>query len=52
MEHQLLVSADHVNTLGENINKEIHGSSLLEASKEFGLETNAEKIRYVFMICH
>jgi hypothetical protein len=50
--HQLLVCADNVNLLGDNIdiimkNKE----TLIEASKEVGLEINIEKTKYM-LVCH
>jgi hypothetical protein len=48
--HQLLAYADDVNPLGDNIdtikkNIEI----LIVASKEVGLEVNAEKTKYMFL---
>jgi hypothetical protein len=44
--HQLLVSPDNVNLLGENANV-THKSTkaLSDASKEAGLELNAEKTK-------
>jgi hypothetical protein len=44
--HQLLVSADGVNLLGGNINKiKKNTETQIDASKENGLEVNAEKLR-------
>jgi hypothetical protein len=50
--HQLLVYADNVNLLGDNVNtiKE-NIETLLEASRDIGLEINAEKTKYM-MSCH
>ena len=48
--HQLLVYADNVNTLGESIHtvKE-NAKALIVASKEIGLEVNADTTKYMVM---
>jgi sorting nexin-29 len=51
--HQLLVYADDVNLLGENINIiKKYAEALLDVSREIGLEVNSEKTKYMFVSCH
>ena len=48
--HQLLVYADDVNILGESVHTvKKNAEALVVASKEIGLEVNADKTKYVFM---
>jgi hypothetical protein len=51
--HQLLVYADEVILLGENINIiKKNAEAVLDASKEIGLEVKSEKTKYLFMSRH
>jgi hypothetical protein len=51
--HQLLVCADDVNLLADNILYSIKkNAEAVNASEEVGLEANAEKIVYMLMSHH
>jgi hypothetical protein len=51
--HQLLVYADDVNLLGDNIDTiKQNIQTLFDASKEVGLEVNAEKTKYMLLSPH
>jgi hypothetical protein len=48
--HQLLVSADNVNLLGDNIDTiKKNTQTLIVASKEVGLEVNTEETKYMLL---
>jgi hypothetical protein len=48
--HQLLVYADDVALLGDSANSiKENSETLLEASRDIGLEINAEKTKYMIM---
>jgi hypothetical protein len=48
--HQLLVYADDVNLLGDNIDTiKRNTQTLIDASKKIGLEVNTEKTKYMLL---
>jgi len=51
--HHILICADDVNLLEKNIHIiKKNTETLLDASKEVGIEGNAEKTKYMFMSHH
>jgi ribosomal protein S2 len=51
--HQVLVYADDVNLLGDNIDTiKRNIQTLIDASKKVGLEVNTEKTKYMFLTRH
>jgi hypothetical protein len=51
--HQLLAYADDVNLLGDNVGTiKKNAQTLIDASKEVGLEVNTEKTKYMLLSRH
>jgi hypothetical protein len=51
--HQFLAFADNVSLLGDNQDTiEKNTETLIDASKEIGLEINVEKTKYMLLSCH
>jgi hypothetical protein len=51
--HQFLAYADDVNLLGDNIDTiEKNTETLIDASKEVGLQINVEKTKYTLLSSH
>jgi hypothetical protein len=51
--HHLLVYADDVNLLGDNIDTiEKNAETLIDVSKEVGIEVDAKKTNYMFLSLH
>jgi hypothetical protein len=49
--HQLVVYADHINLLGDIVNRiKENSETLLETSRDIGLEINAEKTKYTIYV--
>ena len=48
--HQLLTYADYVNILGGSVHTvKVNAEALVVATKEIGLEVNADKTKYIIM---
>jgi hypothetical protein len=50
--YQLLIYADNVNLLGDTDTVKKNTATLIDASKEVGLEVNAEKTKYMLLSRH
>jgi hypothetical protein len=49
--HQLLIYADDMNILGDNIDT-INTQTLINVSKEIGLKVNTEETKYMWLSRH
>jgi hypothetical protein len=53
VKHQLLVYTDDVNLLGDSVNpKKGNSETLLEASRDIGLDINTKRTKYMIMPHH
>jgi hypothetical protein len=50
--NQLLICADDLNLLGDNMSIINKNTALIDVSKEAGLKVNTEKTTYMVMSCY